>query len=83
MKGDTDEILLMNLPDAEKIDALAKLCRRRGKCMNIKDEQLELHKRLYATSEIIIKNLEKMLDLERRMPFMWRIMAAVNTWAKS
>lgn len=83
MSDDTDKILKAWLSDEERIVALARLCRHRGKCMDIDADRVELLKRLQKNQDFIIKNLEGQLKLERQLPGLGRWMTAINNWAKS
>lgn len=83
MNDDTDKILQAEMTDQETIEALARLCRHRGRCMGIDAERVVLLKRLQKNQDFIIKNLEGMLKLERQLPGLTRWMIAINNWAKS
>jgi len=83
MNDDTDKILQAEMSDEETIVALARLCRHRGRCMDIDAERNELHKRLAKNCDFMIKNLEGQLKMERQLPGLTRWMTAINNWAKS
>lgn len=84
MNDDVDKLLKMNdISDQDLIVELARLCRHRGKCMDIDEKRANLYKRLSDNQEAMIKNLEGQLKMERQLPGLTRWMTALNNWAKS
>ena len=83
MNDDTDKILQAEMTDEETIVALARLCRHRGKCMDLDAERVSLLERLNQNGERMVKNLEQQIKLERQLPGLSRWMTAINNWAKS
>ena len=83
MNDDTDKILQAEMSDEETIVALARLCRHRNNCMDADTKLICLQKKLIANQDVMVKNMEHQLKLERQLPGLGRWMTAINNWAKS
>ena len=82
MSDDTDKILSMKNSAGEKVMALAQLCRHRYQCMEADTKLIVLQKKLIANQDVMVKNMEHQLKLERQLPIFGRWMTAINNWAK-